>query len=200
MVGPPFISLDIGNYYRISCVIYNPAMTEDRILNTAATSLKVWHLVAIFVVANLATALPTLIIDYDTFYASTKQPSFAPPTWLFAPMWLFLNITSLIALRRIVSLPNSPARRTVILAEIWALIAFAIFGSIYLWLQSNILSALDTVFMLICTAISVKFARSLDTWSFALLLPRLAWLSVAGLTGVFIAVMNGDSFFQRLIQ
>jgi translocator protein len=70
-----------------------------------------WHALVIFVIANLVSALPVGYGGDEIFYNSFEQPPFSPPSWLFAPMWLFLNVTSLIALSIVANSPERSMRR-----------------------------------------------------------------------------------------
>lgn len=60
-----------------------------------------WYAVIIFVLANAVSILPVGYNGDEVFYNNFQRPSVAPPDWLFAPMWLFLNITSLVALNNV---------------------------------------------------------------------------------------------------
>jgi len=59
------------------------------------------HAVAIFVAANLTSALPAGLGGDFNFYNSFRQPAVAPPDWVFGLVWLVLNIISLVALYRV---------------------------------------------------------------------------------------------------
>ncbi|WP_158859812.1 tryptophan-rich sensory protein [Lunatibacter salilacus] len=67
--------------------------------------MKWWHCLIIFVVANIISVVPAGFNGDEAFYNNFLQPDGAPPEWLFPPMWLFLNITSLIGLYTISNLP-----------------------------------------------------------------------------------------------
>ena len=92
----------------------------------------------------------------EAFYNSFQRPSVAPPDWLFPPMWLFLNITSLVALYRVANTPGGERRTRFLVAEAVGLVLFAIFATLYFWLQSPILAAIDTVLYGVLTLVSVS--------------------------------------------
>ena len=73
--------------------------------------MKWWHCVIIYVVANIIAIIPAGFNGDEAFYNSFTQPGVAPPDWLFAPMWLFLNITSLIGLYTVSNLPVHTKKR-----------------------------------------------------------------------------------------
>jgi len=168
-----------------------------RTIEKTLKKFKWWHAVIIFVVANLISALPAGYNGEEAFYSSFKLPSIAPPDWLFAPVWLFNNITSLIALYIIANMPkNTPNRKLFLWSEGINWFLFAIFTTVYFWLKSPILGAIDTVLGLIATIISLIIAYKLSRKSFAYLLPRFLWLLLATYVSVYVAIVNKDLFFS----
>ena len=119
-----------------------------------------WHAVAIFIAANAASALPSGFGGDFAFYNSFRQPFVAPPHWAFAPVWMFLNVTSLIALHRVANAPERFSGRTVFMwSEGVAWVLFAAFTTLYFLLRSPVLGAVDTaagmavgVVSLVCVA------------------------------------------------
>ena len=98
-----------------------------------------WYAVIIFVIANLISALPAGINGDEFFYNSFQQPNVSPPDWSFPPMWLFLNITSLIALYIIAnSAKPQPQRQIFLVLETFGWVLFAIFTTLYFGLNSPI--------------------------------------------------------------
>lgn len=158
-----------------------------------------WHAAAIFAAANLISALPAGYGGDDIFYNTFARPPLSPPDWLFAPMWLFLNITSLIALAIVV---NSSARSTLrqgflILEGIgWGL--FAIFTTLYFWLQSPILGAIDTVAGLVVGLGSLACCIAISRRAAFLILLRVLWLSLASYVSLYVALYNIDEFFRDM--
>lgn len=169
---------------------------EDITMDERKRRFRVWHAVAIFLAANFISGLPARYVRFDVFYDNFAQPDIAPPAWLFVPMWLFLNIASLVALYRIANSERSPERRIVLISEAFAWVLFASHTALFFGLQSTILGAVNVVTMLLCTAVSVVYAGKVDKLSSALLIPRLLWLLLASYVGVWMAVVNADRFFQ----
>ena len=95
-------------------------------------SFRWWYAVIIFIIANLVSALPVGFVGDKVFYNDFEQPQFSPPDWLFAPMWLFLNITSLIALSIVANSSECTVRRRAFLIlEAIGWVLFAIFTTLY---------------------------------------------------------------------
>lgn len=154
-----------------------------------------WHAVVIFVVANLASAIPAGYNGDEAFYNSFSQPSVAPPDWMFPPVWLFLNITSLIALYRVANSTPRPARTAFLISEAVGWVLFAIFTTLYFVLRSPILGAVDTVLGLLVAIVSVVLASRIDRQSAVHITFRLLWLLLASYVSVWMAIHNPDPFF-----
>jgi translocator protein len=157
-----------------------------------------WHAILLLVAVNVISAVPAGFQGDEAFYNNFELPRVAPPDWLFPPMWLFLNVTSMIALYRVTKRPASDARRRVIIGELIGWVLFASFSTLYFWLQSPILGAAETVVYALVTAVSAANCLRLDRGSALLLAPRLAWLCLASYVSVYGALFNLDPFFQRL--
>ena len=156
-----------------------------------------WYAAIIFVVANLISAVPAGFKGDEFIYNSFQQPTVAPPDWLFPPMWLFLNITSLIALYIIAnSLKQQSRKRVFLVLEASGWVIFAIFTTLYFGLNSPILGAIDTVAGLIVAVASLICCYPINRKASILISFRALWLVLASYVSVYIAFNNVDPFFQ----
>jgi len=156
-----------------------------------------WHGVAIFVAANAASAVPVGMLGDFAFYNSFRQPSVAPPDWAFAPVWLVLNVTSLVALSRIAnSLTRTRSRLVFLWAEAIGWVLFAAFTTVFFWLHSPTLGAVDTVAGLIVGLVSLVSATRIDRPAAGLILLRVIWLGLATYVSLYVALSNVDPFFS----
>ncbi|MCP9834578.1 tryptophan-rich sensory protein [Cyanobium sp. Aljojuca 7A6] len=116
-----------------------------------------WHGAVIQVAANAVSFWPAGVRGDAAFYTAFHLPSYAPPDWLFAPLWLALNITSLVALARVANLDVAPSRRRqlVVVSEGVGWLLFAVFTTFFFWLHSPVLAAADTVAGLLVAAVNV---------------------------------------------
>ena len=161
---------------------------------------RVWHAVVIFIAANLASALAAGLQGDAAFYNGLNQPSFAPPAWLFPPMWLFLNITSLMALTRVSNSPRGTRRSVFLVAEAFFWVLFASFAFLFFVLQSPVLGAMNTAISLIATCVSMLALGRSDPRATLYILPRLAWLSLASVVAVYLVANNHDPLFSSLTR
>lgn len=154
-----------------------------------------WYALLIFVFANLVSALPVGFGGDFAFFNSFRQPSVAPPDWAFAPIWLFLNVTSLIAMYRVANSPSeSRARSTFLMSEGLGWVLFAVFSTLYFLLRSPILGAADTLFGLMAGLVSFACARRVDRQASAYIGLRVLWLALASYVSVYMALYNADPF------
>lgn len=156
-----------------------------------------WYAVVVFVVANLISVLPAGFGGDRVFYNSFQQPTLAPPDWLFPPMWIFLNITSLVALYIVANSPEQTFRRQAFIAlEALGWVLFAIYTTLYFGLNSPILGAIDTVVGLIVAIASLICCYSISPKAALFILFRVLWLVLASYVSVYVALYNVDSFFR----
>jgi translocator protein len=157
-----------------------------------------WYAVMIFFAANIIGILPAGFNGDEAFYNNFQRPAIAPPDWLFAPMWLFLNITSLIGLSLVAnSVPHTPRHKLFFWLEGISWVLFAAFNTLYFWMKSPILGAIDTALGLIVGLASLIICFGLNKRAALLILPRIVWLLLATYVSIFVALNNVDPFFGR---
>lgn len=172
-------------------------------MNTSVSRLRRafpwWYAVIIFVVANAISILPAGYNGDEVFYNNFQRPSIAPPDWLFAPMWLFLNITSLIALWLVANSQSFTSRhRLFMVLESIGWVLFAIFNTVYFWMGSPVLGAIDTAAGLVVGVASLAVCLRLNRRAALLIFFRILWLLLATYVSVYVALNNADPFFAGL--
>jgi len=115
-----------------------------------------------------------------TFYAQLERPAWAPPAWLFGPVWSVLYLLMAVAAWRVgrVAVPR-PAPALLLYAgqlalnALWSWLFFA-------WHLGAPACACIVVLWLMIAATVVLFGRR-ERLAAILLWPYLAWVSFAGL-------------------
>lgn len=126
-----------------------------------------------------------------SWYASLQKPFFAPPGWVFAPLWITLFVLMGIALYLVWE--SGPYRREV-------QIAIDVFGAQFvlnvLWsflffgLKSPLLGLLDIIILWwLILATIVTFYRVRKGAAY-LLVPYIAWVSIATALNASIYLLN----------
>lgn len=150
-------------------------------------------------IANLISAAPAGYNGEETFYNNSKLPELAPPDWLFPPVWLFNNITSLIALSLIANMEKDTIyRKGFITSETIGWILFSFFSILYFGLKSPVFAAIDTGLGLVVVSASLYFSYKINRKAFWYIMPRFLWLVLATYVSIYVAVVNKDEFLDML--
>lgn len=117
--------------------------------------------------------------DAAAYYAALQQPAWAPPAWLFGPVWSALYLLMALAAWRATQAAAAHARP---LGALY-LLQLAI-NSLWSWLffhwhQGALAFACIVVLWLLIAATAVLFGRQ-ERLAGMLLWPYLAWVSFAG--------------------
>lgn len=147
--------------------------------------------------AKLTEAL-TGNADSFNYSNSLNQPTFAPPDWVFIPVWLVNNAIAIWSLLYVANQPKSLPGRGAFLwlqGAIWTL--YTAFITIFFGLRSPINGALNTILALVLTIAStvVSVTRLRDEKVIRSQILLLPWLSFASFAGTVVALWNKDEFY-----
>lgn len=149
-------------------------------MKSSLPSLAAW-LVATFAAGTLG-ALGSL--DAPTFYAQLNQPSWAPPAWLFGPVWTVLYAMMGVAAWMVWRSPGPRALALTLFAA--QLAANALWSWIFFAWRLGALATVEVLVLLaLIVATLVAFLR-IRRAAGLLLVPYLAWV---GFASVLTAVM-----------
>ncbi len=140
-------------------------------------SQQIKGLIGWLVLAYIAAAIGAVAsINAAGFYASLQQPAWAPPAWLFGPMWTTLyglmGVAAWLAWRELGARP--------------ALVMFVVqlsLNALWSWLffvwQLGDIAFIGTVVLWMLILITLVMFWRLKPLAGVLLLPYLAWVSLA---------------------
>jgi len=115
----------------------------------------------------------------QTFYAQLVRPEWAPPAWLFAPVWSALYLMMGIAAWLVWRTRGFAAARLAFVLFIVQLVVNALWTWLFFAWQKGAWASADIVVLwLLITATLVSFWR-IKPLAGILLLPYLAWVSFA---------------------
>lgn len=126
-----------------------------------------------------------------TWYASLNRPSFAPPNWLFGPVWITLftlmGIAAFLIWKRGLERRDVRNALSIFIAQ---LVLNTLWSIIFFGLQSPGAALVEIVILwlaILATIISFGKISKPAAW---LLVPYILWVSFAGILNYFIWILN----------
>lgn len=132
-----------------------------------------------------------LYMDTYTWYQALKKPSWAPPSWLFGPVWTVLYVIIALSFGTVfykAITKEIPA--IVVLPFILNLIFNAAFTPLQFGLQSNILAAIDILFVLVTLIWALISIYPHLRWVAYINIPYLIWVLFATILQLTITTIN----------
>jgi|SRR5665647_765157 tryptophan-rich sensory protein len=126
-----------------------------------------------------------------TWYASLNKPWFSPPNVVFAPVWTTLYILMGVALFLIWRSPRNRTRDTGIALFAAQLVVNVIWTFAFFGLQNALFGVLTIVPLWILIAVTIYQFYKVDKWASYLLVPYLAWVSIATALNASVYLLNG---------
>jgi len=154
---------------------------------------KVGVLAASLVLPQLAGFVGSLFTTpaIPTWYAGLNKPSFSPPNWLFAPVWLLLYLLMGISLYIIwiKSAENLEAKtaRNIFLVH---LVFNASWSILFFGLNNPLLGLFNIITIWCFILYLIKAFFGLDKRAAFLLFPYLLWVSFASILNFSIYMLN----------
>jgi translocator protein len=145
----------------------------------SVTRQVVWLLGWIVVTASAAGVGALASIDAASFYAELQRPAWAPPAWLFGPVWTVLYGLMAVAAWLVWRQGGFAARRTELALYLGQLVLNALWSVLFFRERLGAFAFVDIValwMLIIVTLIAFWRVRPLAG---ALLLPYLVWVSFA---------------------
>lgn len=126
-----------------------------------------------------------------TWYVLLQKPSFAPPSWIFGPVWTILY--AFLGLSLALVLQNDWKRSAtlsaikvfglqLVLNFLWSLLFFG--------LKSPVLGLIDIVLLWLSILWTIVLFFRLSRWSAYLLVPYFLWVSFAAILNIGFVILN----------
>lgn len=153
-----------------------------------AVGLLAWLLIAA-VAGGIGSAAS---LQAGSFYAQLERPAWAPPAWVFGPVWTVLYAMMGVAAWLVWRVGGFGAARVVLILFLVQLAFNALWSWLFFGWQLGAFSVVDIglLWILILTTI-VCFWR-IRAWAGALLIPYLLWVSYAAALNYAIWSLNPD--------
>lgn len=137
------------------------------------------------------------LMPISSWYANLVKPSWAPPSWLFGPVWTLLYILIIISFGKVFMLAwqkylSGSARIAFVLVLPFALnIIFNLaFSPIQFTLQNNVLAAIDILLVLFTLIWAMIAIYPYASWITYIQVPYLLWVSFATVLQLTITFLN----------
>jgi len=158
-----------------------------------------WHAAGFGLAVNAVSGLMVGRRAEDrAYYEAMKLPRYAPPGWLFPPVWAINNAFTLWGNLRLLNRPRETPDRGAVLAlqgASWGL--FSTFGLVYFRQRSPILAAVWTAADWLLTTATVALAAKNRQGDIALSqATKWAWLTLATPVATYQALHNPDPLFR----
>ena len=126
-----------------------------------------------------------------TWYAWLKKPAFAPPNWLFAPMWITLYLLMGIAVYLVWQKGAAHAGvRAALAAFAVQLLLNAAWSPAFFGLRSPLAGAAVIVLLWLAILLTIVLFWKISRASALLLLPYILWVTLASALNISIYLLN----------
>jgi translocator protein len=146
-----------------------------------------WSLFATYLAACGAAAMTGALFSPGDWYRALRKPAWTPPDWVFPVAWTTLYLLMSLAAARLSAVPGSGFA-----LALWSVqIAFNTLWTPVFFGLRRIGGALPVMAGLWTSVAALTWvAFGLDPWAGAMLLPYLAWVTVAGALNLSVWRMN----------
>lgn len=129
--------------------------------------------------------------DTYNWYQMLMKPSWAPPSWLFGPVWTVLYVLIAISFGYVAYLFfKKRVKFAVVLPFLLNLVFNLLFTPIQFGLQNNFLAAVDILLVLGTLIWAMAVIRPHAKWVMYINIPYLLWVSFATILQLTITAMN----------
>ena len=127
----------------------------------------------------------------SSWYASLRKPAFAPPNWVFAPVWTTLYFLMGISLFIVwnIGLEKNSVRKSIVVFGIQLLLN-VFWSYLFFGLKSPLLGLVEIVVMWLMILLTILVFFRISKKAAVLLIPYLMWVSVASYLNYSILVLN----------
>lgn len=130
-------------------------------------------------------------MNYIAQYADYIKPNWAPPVFLFGPVWTFLYIIIAVSFGYVIyKYFRGEISFKTILPFLLNLVSNLIFTSLQFGLRSNIFASIDIVIVLVTLVWALFAIEKKYKWVMVVNLPYLAWVSYATALQLTITYLN----------
>ncbi len=124
------------------------------------------------------------------WYATLQKPAFSPPNWLFGPVWITLYALMGISLFFVLEENKNKQAKTAIAIFAVQLMLNALWSMLFFGLRAPLLGLVGIIALWLAIAATIIKFYPISKKAAWLLVPYLAWVSVATTLNLFIVLLN----------
>lgn len=125
------------------------------------------------------------------WYENLAKPFFAPPSWIFGPVWAFLYVLIAISFSYIIyKVLNGEWSYTLLAITVANLLSNALFSPLQFTFKNNTLALIDIFVVLISLIVLIRMVYPLNKIIAYMQIPYLLWVSFATLLQISITYLN----------
>lgn len=133
-----------------------------------------------------------------TWYKQLKKPPFAPPSWIFGPVWTVLYIIIAISFGYTAYSAYQGAIPLALLTPFALnLVSNFAYTPIQFGLRNLLLASVDILLVLGTLIVALSQIHAYIPWVTYVNIPYLLWVSFATILQLSITLMNRDKWFSR---
>lgn len=119
------------------------------------------------------------MMSVSTWYAELLKPTFAPPNWLFAPVWNLLYFMMTVAFYLVLLKSDSKAKKRAVYIFYAQLLLNVLWSAVFFGLQSPLAGVIVIAVLIATIVLTIKYFKRISPRSALLLYPYLLWVCFA---------------------
>jgi tryptophan-rich sensory protein len=154
--------------------------------------MKIVKLIVAIVICQLAGVIGSIftVSSIPTWYASLQKPAFAPPNWLFGPVWITLFTLMGISLYLVWDqLDKKEAKKSIVIFGI-QLVLNIFWSVLFFGLKSPFYAFIEIIILWVSIAFTIFKFYKISRNAALLLIPYIVWVSVATILNYYIWILN----------
>ena len=126
----------------------------------------------------------------STWYQTIEKPTFNPPDFIFAPVWIMLYVIMGIAAFIIWNQKDHPLRKTALVIYLVQLILNTLWPFLFFACQAPLASLFEIILLTVSIIMTIYYFYTVKFYAGILMLPYLAWVSFATLLNYYLWILN----------
>ena len=154
---------------------------------------KVLKFIASIIICQSAGVFGSLVTfeAIPVWYVTLEKPFFAPPNWIFGPVWIILYFLMGVSLYIVWENELKSKTRNIFFVVFGIqLILNTLWSFLFFGLRSPLLGLVDILILDAMVAVTIIYAKRVSKYAAMLLIPYMVWIIIASVLNYAIMVLN----------